>query len=325
MLNAAPDIDAWMERVYGPGPTDDTTGILLVALYGDSGSFVGDADLEAILDSTEMPPDCSETGRFHYADPIYGGRVLEAGCGGETKYTVLAVYEMESPTYIVVIRSVTQSDADRDAVQEFYDSFIVYPDEEPAGEPAEPPEANGGPDVPGGVVGVWDDTFTIFSELPQPWETATDPVDGAPIINSAPGLENWLASVAGNLARHSPPYPGIGMNDGFETDVAGIFVTVIETGLDEVDAQYLSEFVDVQPIPVNCTYEGRRFFEGDRLSGQFDESTCAQSGTHRVYALLHLDYPSIVIWIEAVTVSDDDELALLHFLATLIIDPVVPL
>ena len=325
VLHAAPDIGAWMERVFAPDPIADTTGIMLLVLFGEPGEMFGDADLDELLSTAPLPVGCAQSGRFHYADPIYGGMVLEAECGGETRYTILAVVQLDSPTYIVAVQSVTKSAADRTDVQEFYDTFIVYPDEGLGGDPVEPPEGSGEPDVPGGVVGVWDDTLTLFAELPQPWETTTNPVEGVPIINAAPNLENWFDSVAGNPGRHSPPYPGIGINDGFETDVAGIFVTVIETGLDEVDAQYLSEFIEVQPIPVNCTYEGRRFFEGDLLSGQFDESTCAQSGTHRVYALLHLDYPSIVIWIEVVTVSNDDELALIHFLSTLVVDPIVPL
>ncbi len=318
MLNAAPDIDAWMALVYGPGPAADTTGIMIYALFGDPGDSVSDADLEAILDATVLPPGCTPGGRFHYADPLYGGRVLESNCGGETKYTVLAVYEMESPTYIVVIRSVTRSDADRDHLQEFYDTFIVYADETSDNGVADTPPPDDGANVPGGVVEVWDDTFTIYSEVPQPWEAETIPADGTPMINSAPNLTNWFGSAAGDIDRHSPPYPSAGPGE-FNADVAGIFITLRSSGGADVDAEYLSAFLDAEPYPGECSYEGRKFFEGDGLSGQFDESVCLPSGTHRVYALLHLDYPGLIIWIEAVTVSADDELALIHFLSRLTI------
>ena len=50
------------------------------------------------------------------------------------------------------------------------------------------------------------------------------------------------------------------------------------------------------------------------MSRQFDKSICDHGGTYWIYALLHLDYPNQLIWIEAVTLSSDDELALIHFL-----------
>ncbi|MDP6507830.1 MAG: S1C family serine protease [Chloroflexota bacterium] len=325
MLNASPDIEAWMDDIdawadlpSGPGTAPDTTGIMLLALFGEPGDSVGDADLEAILDATVLPPGCTPGERFHYADPLYGGRVLESNCGGETKYTFLAVYEMESPTYIVVILSVTQSDAERQDVQEFYDTFIVYPDPGVGGDPDAPPGEGEGSNVPGGVVEIWDDTLTIYSEVPQPWESATDPVESVPIINVAPNLDDWFGSAAGDRDRHSPPYPNAGPGE-FNTNVAGIFITLLSSGGADVDADYLSAFLDIEPYPTECSYEGRKFFEGDGLSGQFDESVCSPSGTHRVYALLHLDYPGLIIWIEAVTVSADDELALIHFLSRLTI------
>lgn len=57
------------------------------------------------------------------------------------------------------------------------------------------------------------------------------------------------------------------------------------------------------------------------MSRQFDKSICDHGGTYWIYALLHLDYPNQLIWIEAVTVSSDDELTLIHLLATLTITP----
>jgi serine protease Do len=318
MLNASPDIDAWMALVYGPGPTADTTGIMIYGLFGEQYDPVSDAALEAILDAVELPPGCTYAGRFHYADPLYAGRVQEAGCGDEVVYAVLAVFELENPSYIVVIHSLTQSDAERDHLQEFYDTFIVYADDSVGGEPVEPPGEAEGSNVPGGVIAISDDTFTIHSEVPQPWGSTTDPVEGTPIINAAPNLDDWFGSAAGDPNRHSPPYPNAGPGE-FNADVAGIFITLLSSGGGDVDADYLSTFLDAEPYPSECSYEGRKFFEGDGLSGQFDESVCSPSGTHRVYALLHLDYPGLIIWIEAVTVSADDELALIHFLSRLTI------
>ncbi len=322
MLNAAPDIDAWMDLVYGPGPSADTSGIMLMVLFGQPGETFGDPDLDRILTSALLPEGCPQSGRFFYADPLYGGMVLEAECGGETKFTILAVTELESPTYIVVIRSLTQSAAERGDVQEFYDTFIVYPDDAADGvEPPDSGESSSGPDVPGGVVGVLDDTGIIFAELPQPWLVATASADGFPIIDAAPNLDAWYASIAGNPGRHVPPYPGLSATDKTTAEVAGIFVTVLPIQGLELEASDLFAFLDSGPTPSNCSYIERPFFESDTMSGQFDKSICDHGGTYWMFALLHLDYPNQLIWIEAVTVSGDDELALIHFLATLTITP----
>jgi hypothetical protein len=56
--------------------------------------------------------------------------VLEAECSGESVYALLAAYEVENPTYIVVIMSMTQSDAERRDVQKFYDTFVVFTEDE---------------------------------------------------------------------------------------------------------------------------------------------------------------------------------------------------
>ena len=245
MLNTAPDIDAWMDLVYGPGPAADTSGIMLMVLFGEPGETFGDPDLDRILTSALLPAGCPQSGRFFYADPIYGGMVLEADCGGETKFTILAVVELESPTYIVVIRSLTQSDAEHKDVQEFYDTFIVYPDAA-AGEvePPESGESSSGPDVPGGVIGVLDETGIIFAELPQPWSVETASADGFPIIDVAPNLDAWYASIVGNPGRHVPPDPGLSTTDTTTAEVAGIFVTVLPSQGLELEASDLSAFLD---------------------------------------------------------------------------------
>ncbi|MDP6496141.1 MAG: hypothetical protein QGI09_12250, partial [Dehalococcoidia bacterium] len=136
MLNAAPDIDAWM-MTFGTdlAPEADTTGIALIALFGEVaglgiGDTVADAELDDVFDGAVMPLGCIQRALSPYSDPVYSGMVLEAECSGESVYALLAAYEVENPTYIVVIMSMTQSDAERRDVQKFYDTFVVFTEDE---------------------------------------------------------------------------------------------------------------------------------------------------------------------------------------------------
>ena len=322
VLMAAPDMDAWLGSMQSDDAAVSAVGIVLGVVPQESGGDVTDSDLEGLLDGSPLPSNCSTAGRFPYSDPIYDGFLQEATCDGGLAYSILVVKEGSNPTYTVFVQSVTVTESDRAAVQEFYDTFIVDPDALPGGGDSPPDGASStGPDVPGGVVGVLDETGTIFAEVPQPWFVETASVDGFPIIDAAPNLDAWYNSIAGNPGRHVPPYPGLAATDKTTAEVAGIFVTVLAVeGLD-LQASDLAAFLDNEPTPSNCTYIQRPFFEGDQLSGQFDESICDHGGVYRIYALLHLDYPNQLIWIEAVTVSADDELAFLHFLATLTVTP----
>ena len=136
MLNAAPDIDAWMMTLGTDlAPEADTTGIALIALFGEVaglgiGDTVGDAELDDVFDGAVMPLGCIQRALSPYSDPVYSGMVLEAECSGESVYALLAAYEVENPTYIVVIMSMTQSDAERRDVQKFYDTFVVFTEDE---------------------------------------------------------------------------------------------------------------------------------------------------------------------------------------------------
>ena len=136
MLNAAPDIDAWMMTLGTDlAPEADTTGIALIALFGEVaglgiGDTVVDAELDDVFDGAVMPLGCIQRALSPYSDPVYSGMVLEAECSGESVYALLAAYEVENPTYIVVIMSMTQSDAERRDVQKFYDTFVVFTEDE---------------------------------------------------------------------------------------------------------------------------------------------------------------------------------------------------
>ena len=136
MLNAAPDIDAWTMTLGADlAPEADTTGIALIALFGEVaglgiGDTVVDAELDDVFDGAVMPLGCIQRALSPYSDPVYSGMVLEAECSGESVYALLAAYEVENPTYIVVIMSMTQSDAERRDVQKFYDTFVVFTEDE---------------------------------------------------------------------------------------------------------------------------------------------------------------------------------------------------
>ena len=135
MLNAAPDIDAWMTSFAGSrgrhnppreglGPNErdvaDAVGIHIQVIDPPGG------DLTAILDSIGSPANCEFSEQVDYDDGVYVGVAQLFTCDHGGMYVKLMAVEKDAATtFVVWIEAVAISERDFEILGEFLDSFII--------------------------------------------------------------------------------------------------------------------------------------------------------------------------------------------------------
>ena len=135
MINAAPDIDAWLSSFAGsrgrhnpprggldPNERDvaDAVGIHIQVLDPPGG------DLEDMLNSIGSPANCQFEEQMEYDDGVYVGVAQVFTCDHGGIYAKLMAVEQGAPTnFVVWIEAVAISDRDYEIVGAFLDSFMI--------------------------------------------------------------------------------------------------------------------------------------------------------------------------------------------------------
>ena len=115
-LTAAPSIVDYEETWSTPG-----------LFFTSSSSLIQEMDETGLLEFFEFSDECTFDERVDYADDLYTGYYdVWTDCGGEGTFYIVLAATPESRDYLILLEMQALTQADLEAVDRIFDSFIVY-------------------------------------------------------------------------------------------------------------------------------------------------------------------------------------------------------